>query len=60
MKESSGRLLKIYILYLPSKSILSQKIIILANKPTFHEGVTMAKAQVGFMYRISTLRTKVK
>ena len=58
--ECRGRIEGKFPVYLPSESVLSDKIIFSAHKSTIHGGVTMTMSQVRSDYWIPTLRNRTK
>ena len=58
--ECRGRIEGPYSAYIPSESILSQKIIFSAHKSTLHGGVAMTMTKVRSQNWIPTLRNLVK
>ena len=58
--EFRGGIEGAYPVYIPSESILNQKIIFSAHKSTLHGGVTMTMTKVRSQYWIPTLKNLVK
>ena len=58
--ECRGRIEGAYPVYIPSESILSQKLIFSAHKGTLHGGVTITMKKVHSQYWTLILRNLVK